>query len=250
MGHPNRPATTKLAGHMTYALQWSSLPKFSQDFAFLPPPQESPPEVQKPISPRLVVDYLQICRDGIRLRLGVRLDTSPDPKNPSKRMPAALYKRIQVACPPPTREGRAWEFGTRVSDGTEDGQPLPPTDDTWKDRGVFTVEGIPSLDQPEPSTIVFDRWLALPSSGIQPKIFTFTEEVDTRGFLSISYPQPHIGEEGAIQVGMDYFAEYMLKWSSLLPPNAYVAISLDRFWPPERESPDYIAQVQDCLLTT
>jgi hypothetical protein len=195
-----------------------------------------------------VFDFPQVCRNGVRLNLGVRVATHPQ-GSPENRL-RALYRRIQAASPPPTRDGRPWEHGIRVKDSTEDGQPLRVADgdDSWKRRGVFHLEGIPSLDQPAPSTIVLDRWLAVPAVQANPTTFAFTNEVDQRGFLSVSYPQPLTGDAGVTPVGVAYFEQYTLYWTRQLPPGAWVAISFDRFWPPERDSADYIAQVEDRML--
>jgi len=195
-----------------------------------------------------VFDFLQVCRNGIRLKFGVRVPTHP--QGPPEKRLRAIYRRIQAAAPPPTRDGRPWELGIRVKDGTEDGQPLRVADgdDSWKRRGVFHLEGIPSLDQPTPNTIVLDRWLAVPAVEAHPTTFAFTNEVDQRGFLSVSYPQPPIGDAGVTQVGVAYFEQYTLDWSRELSPGAWVAISFERFWPPERDSADYIAQVEDRML--
>ncbi len=195
-----------------------------------------------------VFDFPQVCRNGIALKFGVRDPTHPQGA-PEMRL-RALYRRIQAASPPPTRDGRPWELGIRVKDGTEDGQPLRVAggDDSWKRRGVFHLEGIPSLDQPTPNTIVLDRWLAVPAVQAHPTTLAFTNEVDQRGFLSVSYPQPPIQDEGVTRVGVAYYNQHTFHWARQLPPGAWVAISFDRFWPPERDSADYIAQVEDCML--
>ncbi|HZD01960.1 MAG TPA: hypothetical protein VFA46_17730 [Actinomycetes bacterium] len=195
-----------------------------------------------------VFDFLRVCRNGVQFKLGVR-SRQQDSDSAERRL-RAMYRRIQAAAPPPTRDGRPWELGIRVKDGTEDGQPLrvEDGDDSWKQQGVFHLEGLPSLDQPAPSSIVLDRWLAVPAAQASPTTLTFTNEVDQRGFLSASYPQPHIGEEGVTRVGVAYFDQYTFHWTRELPPGAWVAISFDRFWPPERHSVEYIAQVEDRML--
>ncbi len=197
-----------------------------------------------------VFDFLQVCRNGIQLKLGVRAPTHP--QGPPEKPPRAIYRRIQAASPPPTRDGRPWDLGIRVKDGTEDGQPLRVADgdDSWKRRGVYHLEGIPSLDQPTPNTIVLDRWMAVAAVQAHPTTFAFTNEVDQRGFLSVSYPQPHIGDDGVTPVGVAYFEQYTFHWARPLPARAWVAISFDRFWPPERHSADYIAQVEDRMLSS
>jgi hypothetical protein len=195
-----------------------------------------------------VFDLLQVCRNGIRLKFGVRVTTLP--QGVSQKPLRAIYRRIQAASPPSTRDGHPWEFGIRVNDGTKDGQPLRVADgdDSWKRRGVFHLEGIPSLDQPTANTIVLDRWLVVPAAQAHPTTFAFTNEVDQRGFLSVSYPQPPIGDDGVTPVSVAYFEQYTIDWTRELSPGAWVAISFDRFWPPERDSADYLAQVEDRIL--
>lgn len=193
-----------------------------------------------------IFDFRRICRHGVHFVLGVVPPTDPQAAR-GNRLPA-IYRRIQAASPPPRRaDQRPWEFGIRVHDDTEDGQPFRPGngDDSWKRRGMFFVEDIASLDQPEPGTIVLDRWLPVPA---RPVTWPFTRDIDQRGFRSASYPQPQIPDEGVTQVPVEYSAEYDLPWSRRLPPDSrWVAFSFDRFWPPERESVEYIAQVrEDC----
>jgi hypothetical protein len=193
-----------------------------------------------------IFDFLQICRHGVKFMLGVLPPTDPQAA-PGTRLPA-IYRRIQAASPPPDRaDKRPWEFGILVHNGTENGQPFRSEDgdDSWKRRGVFFVQDIASLDQPEPGSIVLDRWLAVPA---RPITLPFTRDIDQRGFRSASYPQPETGNEGVTQVPVDYCAAYDLAWFKPLPPDSrWVAFSFDRFWPPERESIEYIAQVQeDC----
>jgi hypothetical protein len=161
-----------------------------------------------------VFDFPRVCRHGFRLRFGVR------PPGGSRGAPGqrlrAFYTRIQAASPPPARDGLDWRFGIRVNNGTENGQPLGATDDdhSWKLHGVFHVDDIPSLDQPDPGTIVLDRWLAVPAAQASPTTFAFTNDVD--------------------QVGRE------------LPVNSWVAISFDRFYPPERNSVEFLAPVGAC----
>jgi hypothetical protein len=205
-----------------------------------------------------VIDVRQVCCHMIQLRLGIHLRA---PAEPPDALPAR-YVRIQAASPPPTRAGGPWEDGILVDDGMET-RPLLPTDadDPWKRRGVDWVTGIASLDQPKPSTIVLDRWLVLPARRAQlavlperaearaapaPASFTALNEVDPRGFLSVPYPLPRVDGRPVPEISVDYSGEYTLPWTRQLMPDGWVAISLDRFCPPERDSADYIAQVEDC----
>jgi hypothetical protein len=191
-----------------------------------------------------IFDFLQICRHSVKLNLGVI--PSPDPRATSGDRLPAIYRRIQGASPPPARaDGRPWEFGIRVHDGTENGQPFRPEDgdDSWKRQGVVFVRDIASLDQPAPATIVLDRWLVVPA---RPRIWEFPEPTNEPGFRSASYPQPDFGTEGVARVAVDYYGEYELPWSKVLPGgSAWVAFSFDRFQPPERESVEFIGRVQE-----
>jgi hypothetical protein len=79
-----------------------------------------------------------------------------------------------------------------------------------------------------------------------PTTLAFTDEIDQRGFLSGSYPQPPVEAGRVTRVPVDFYGEYELRWSGTLPAGTWVAISFDRFWPPERSSAEYITQVEDC----
>jgi hypothetical protein len=191
-----------------------------------------------------VFDFLRVCSHGVWFKFGVRPPASAQDGPPNRSHP--LYARIQAASPPPSRVDKLpWEFGIRVNDGTEEGQRLQVAagDDSWKRDGVFQVNGIPSLDQPAPDDIVLDRWLTVPGN---PTILEFNDEVDHLGFLSASYPQPELDESGVARVPLEYYGEYPIQWLRDLPAKSWVAISFDRFWPPERESVEYIAQVGNC----
>ncbi|HEY6710521.1 MAG TPA: hypothetical protein VJB61_23370 [Actinomycetota bacterium] len=193
-----------------------------------------------------IFDFLQICRHSVKLVFAVR--PPADPKTTAGDRLPAIYRRIQAATPPPERaDQRPWASGILVADGSEGGRPLRPEDgdEGWKKRGVKFVEDIASLGLPDPATIVLDQWLTVPAN---PITWPFSEEVDPRGFLSASYPQPVIGAGGVAHVPVDYREEYELSWSRPLPAGSrWVAFSFDRFWPPERESVEYIGWVEeDC----
>jgi hypothetical protein len=193
-----------------------------------------------------VFDFLRVCRHGFQLKLGL-VPPAPRPGAPGRQL-RAVYQRIQAASPPPARGGLDWRFGIRVNDGTENGRPLGATDGdhSWKRQGVLHVEDIPSLDQPDPGTIVLDRWLAVPAAQASPTTFAFTNEVDQVGFVSASYPQPHVEDGDVTLVAVDYYGVYDIRWSRELPPDSWVAISFDRFFPPERRSVEFLAPVGDC----
>jgi hypothetical protein len=189
-----------------------------------------------------VFRFLRICRHGLRFELGIL----PPPEKPADFGDGltALYRRVQVASPPPTRaDGREWEFGIFIPGGMGGDQPLPPDggDGSWKEALVYSAEDIASLGQPDPDTIVLDAWLTVPAD---VRTLEFDNEPDHLGFLSAPYPQPEF-QGGKAQVRVQYFDGYDIDWSHPGRLNNWVAISFDRFWPPERESVEFIGQVQE-----
>jgi hypothetical protein len=197
-----------------------------------------------------VFDFLRVCAHDVLFNFGVRPPIPSQPQDPRPERLRALYIRIQVASPPPPRVGAfPWEFGIRISDDhEEEGRPFDPAaaDPSWKQKGVFQVKGIPSLDQPDPGDILVDKWLTVCSAKDDPTTVKFNDDVDKRGFLSAWYPQPDLDESGEADVEVDYYGNYHIPWPKTLPLNSWLAISFDRFSPPERESVEYIAQVGDC----
>jgi hypothetical protein len=197
-----------------------------------------------------LIDVLRVGRDGVRFRFAAQLHLSEYGRTgpPATALPT-LYQRIQ-ATSQPTRVGGPWQDGIRVNDGTENGRPFTlregrSLDDAWQRRGVFWLEGIPNLDLPEPDTIILDEQIELPFRwAMEVPIIDY---VDPRGFLSIPYPQPE-QTDTITYVGVNYFGEYTLAWTRPLQPGDWVAISFDRFQPPDRSSADYLAQVEDVNL--
>ena len=195
-----------------------------------------------------VFDFLRICAHDVLFVFGVRPPAASQGARPERLR--ALYTRIQVASPPPSRvDNLPWEFGIRVNDPVEEeGRPLDPAaaDASWKEQGVFQVKGVPSLDQPDPGDILVDTWLTVCAAKDDPTTVRFTKETDSRGFLSGWYPQPELDKGGEALVPVHYYGKYHLRWPNTLPRSSWLAISFDRFWPPERESVEYIAQVGEC----
>jgi hypothetical protein len=195
-----------------------------------------------------VFDFLRVCAHDVLFILGVRPPAASQGARPERLR--ALYTRVQVASPPPRRvDNLPWEFGIRVNDPRElEGRPFDPAaaDASWKQQGVFQVKGVPSLDQPDPGDILVDTWLTVSAAKEDLTTLRFTKGLDQRGFLSAWYPQPELDERGEALVPVDYYGKYHLRWPRTLPRNSWLAISFDRFWPPERESVEYVAQVGDC----
>ena len=189
-----------------------------------------------------IFDFVQICRHGVKLVFGVIQPTNPQ-ASAGSRLPA-IYRRLQAASPPPPRaDGSEWTSGM-LPNASQALQPSSPSGD-WENPGVRFAEDIASLGQPPPDTIKLDQWLTVPADPVKRM---FTDEPAPLGFLSAPYPQPVLGAGGVTDVQVDYnVATELLPWSNPPEPGDWVAFSFDRFWPPERESVEFIGRVQaDC----
>jgi hypothetical protein len=192
-----------------------------------------------------IFDFLQICRHGVKLVFGIIPPTNP--QAPAGSRPPAVYVRIQAASPPPRRaDGSEWTYGM-----LNDGLALPPSPPPggWEKPAERFADDIASLGQPPPDTIKLDQWLTVPAD---PGKRMFTDEPAPLGFLSARYPQPVLGADGVAYVEVEYniATDEPLPWSNPSDPpkpGSWVVFSFDRFWPPERESVEFIGQVQaDC----
>jgi hypothetical protein len=190
-----------------------------------------------------IFDFVQICRHGVKLVFGVIPPTNPK-ASAGSRLPA-IYRRIQAASPPPCRaDGSEWTDGM-----LNDGHALPPLPPPggWKNPAERFAEDIASLRQPPPHTIKLDQWLTVPANPVERMV---TNKPAPLGFLSAPYPQPVPGADGVAHVKVDYniATDELLPWSTDRPepqPGDWVAFSFDRFQPPERESVEFIGQVQE-----
>src|SRR6185312_16357621 len=73
--------------------------------------------------------------------------------------PPALFRRVQAASPPPTRDGEPWHAVMTV-----DGEPFDPAAQRGRRGGLARAEpeeGVNSLDTPEPDTIVLDQMFSM-----------------------------------------------------------------------------------------
>ena len=201
-----------------------------------------------------IIDVLRIGCDGIRFRFAAQLHLPSFGRDrPPEQALTTLYGVwIQAASPPPDRTSDAgaipWEQGIWVGDGSQAGLPFtaptlgPGQDNRWKQLGVSLDEDIAALGTPDPATIVLDQGLTVPFEW--GREIAFRDEVDPLGFLSVRYPQPTM--TGPVtNVGVNYYGEYTLAWRRRLQPGDWVALSFDRFGPPERKSADFITQVED-----
>lgn len=209
------------------------------------------------------MQIVKVGRDGIRFCFGAELHLPEqpgqppyDPPRPPNQALPAEYERFWVtaASPPPNRDGLPWEWGLLLNDPDAGDSPPPfhppsagsEENEKWQRWGITWSEGIPSLDKPPPETIVLDQALAVRFEW--EREMTFNDAPDPLGFLSVPYKQPYEYGPGLTSVGVNYYGEYTLPWSKPLPHGAWVAISFDRFWPPDRPSADFITRVRDCNL--
>jgi len=194
-----------------------------------------------------VLDFLSAGRASLRFRLGLQFRGALQPTPPADSLLPARYVRLQVASPPPDRvDGTAWHEGLRDSDGAPFDPDNPPADGK-----VDPVQGIAPLDQPDPSTIVLDRWLAVPvvpPTGALTRAFTLGTPDPKKGplsFLSVPYPQPSVKGTGPPAAGVTYYTQEEIDFDpDRSVHEGWIAVSLSRFFPPERASADYIVQVR------
>ncbi len=193
-----------------------------------------------------VLEPLSADPERLRFRLGLQFRDPLRPAPPQGSLLPARYVRIQVASPPPGRvDGTEWEKGLRVSSGAAFEPDNPPADGK-----VSPLHGIAPLGQPSRSTIVFDRWLVVPAVPLTRALTrTFTLGPPDPGsqpvsFLSVPYPAPSIDGTPLGVAGVAYYCEDELAFDRPADEN-WIAVSLDRFFPPERESADYIIRVTE-----
>lgn len=175
------------------------------------------------------VRVLLVARDGIRLEVvGLRamadadtIRSLPLPKEP----PPFRRVWIQAASPPPPRvDGRPWDEAY----GGDAASSSP-------------YDGLAKLSLPAPTTIVLNQQLALSlQRGMQIEV-TRPDPGDPMGFPANGYPQP------TEPVDVDFRGEYELGWMRPLSPDAWVALSFDRF-DPDALSTALIARVTDTWL--
>jgi hypothetical protein len=198
-----------------------------------------------------VLEPVRVCRHKLAFRLGVEFRIANRTPPPPESLLDARYFRLQVASPPPGRvDGSDWWCGLRVIDGTGNGREFTKADSSWRDTGVFPLGGISSLGQPQPDTLVLDRWLAVPA--VRPStapattfILTAPDEPSigpTNYFLSAPYPPPAIAGKRLSLAGVNYYGEWDLPLTGAV--TEWIAISLDVFSPPDRFSVDYIVAVE------
>jgi hypothetical protein len=186
------------------------------------------------------VELLGVCRHFLRFAFGAPLGY-PYAAAPLAvdNPPPALFRRVQVASPPPNRQGAHWKTGLVTDNGAFD----PDTFDGPL-RQVRAEEDAIALDIPEPETVALDWWIRVPKTK-KKKTMTFPGPDRDLGFLSVPYwnPVPWPGETVTRRV--EYYATHTLKFPDPLA-GSWIAISFDAFCPPERDSADLIARIGDC----
>jgi hypothetical protein len=206
-----------------------------------------------------VLEFRAADRDHLAFRLGLQFRDLE--KRPSTGLLPARYVRVQVASPPPRRvDGTLWAEGLVVSSGARFDPDNPPADGK-----VFPISGIAPLDQPDPGTIVLDRWLAAPAvtdpdvmgadvadNDAPTQIFTLGPADPRDGwplsFLSVAYPDPSIDGTPLSKARVNYYRDddppvRFEREVNIAEDGVWVAVSADRFFPPERPSADYIVRL-------
>ena len=188
----------------------------------------------------LGVEVLIAARDGIRLRLVSNLhlgDVGP-PDYPLPNRPQSL----QAASPPPERvDGRRWYEPIRDLDG----RPLFAAEaeaDSWK-QGVRFADDVTPLAAPAPETVTLDQQVMLSFQWAREVSYAAGGGHYPTGFVSGPYDQPEAGRP----FGADFYGEFELAWRHELDPDAWLAISFERF-EPGRRSVEFLTRVTDAWL--
>ena len=135
------------------------------------------------------------------------------------------------------------------------GDPFDPGNPP-ADGQVFPIGGAP-LGQPDPRTIVLDRWFVVPRAPDHAQPFSLGPAGPKGGplsFRSIPYPDPTDPTDGKTlsQVEVDYClptAPFEItpvpfdREVNIAVDGVWVAVSLERFFPPERASAESIVRV-------
>ncbi len=151
--------------------------------------------------------------------------------------PESLFRRVQIASPPPSRSGKAWQTGLTLN-----GVAFDPAGSKAHLNDVKFVAGIDNLDAPDPDTIVLDHWFELPRA---PRTVSWSWDEPRPYLLSFPYWQPISGPGDTATRDVDYSAVLRLNWTK--PPTAsWVAVSFDAFWPPERDSAEVLIPLGAC----
>jgi hypothetical protein len=187
----------------------------------------------------LGIEVLVTARDCVRLRLAAHLPAEAiPPAYPLPNRPQPL----QAASPPPERvDGRRWYEPIRDLEG----RPLFADEgkaDSWK-RGVRFTDDCTPLGTPASETVVLDQQVMLAFGWARAIGYAPGGGHYPNGFISAPYDQPPPDQ------GMDvhFYGEFELAWRRALDPDAWVAISFERF-EPGRQSVEFLTKVTDTWL--
>jgi hypothetical protein len=178
------------------------------------------------------------CTHALRFALATPLDYPYAAAGISTNTPPpAMYRRVQVVSPPPDRGGEPWHAGLTLDD-----KPFHPGVPTDRLGEVRIEDGIPSLDLPDPSSIVLDRWFSIPR---QRATIVFPGSDAGEHLLSVQYWNPVPSGEQSVTREVDYHGSYRMEFDRP-PVSDWIAVSFDGFWPPERDSADVLIPLGDC----
>ena len=182
------------------------------------------------------VEILGACRHALRFAFGAPVGYPyAAARIASDNPPPALFRRVQVAWPPPERQGEPWQAGLRTSSG-----PFDPDNPPAQLSEVWAQDGAVALDEPNPDSIVLDWFFSVPRTR-QTMSFPGPDQDFT--VLSVPY------WKGQQTANVEYFVTRRLAFPEELSDEQrgkWIAISFDAFWPPERDSADVIARLGEC----
>jgi hypothetical protein len=178
------------------------------------------------------VEILGACRHALRFAFGAPVGYPYAAAGiASDNPPPALFRRVQVAWPPPERQGDPWQTGLRTPAG-----PFDPDNPPARLGDVWAQDGAVALDRPEPASIVLDWFFSVPRTRQ-----TMSFPGHDQDFTVVSVPY----WKGPQTVDVEYFVTRRLTFMKE-PEGEWIAISFDAFWPPERDSADVIARLGEC----
>ncbi|AEV83521.1 hypothetical protein ACWT_2920 [Actinoplanes sp. SE50] len=178
------------------------------------------------------------CAHALRFALAAPLDYPYAAAGISTTTPPpALFRRVQVASPPPDRGAEPWHTGLTLDD--KPFQADLPTDRLGE---VRLEDGIPSLDLPDPSSIVLDRWFSVPR---RSSTIAFPGRDFGQYLLSVQYWNPVPPGEPAVTRDVAYHGTYRFEFERP-PAGDWIAVSFEGFWPPERDSADLLIPLGEC----
>src|SRR5689334_12039278 len=146
------------------------------------------------------------CKHSLRFSFAAPLDYPYAPAELAKdNPPPALFRRMQAASPPPTRQGAPWATGLTV-----DGRPFDPDGELGRLDKVQHPEGAVNLDSPAPETVVLDWTFEVPRDQ-----HTVTMPGDDEGtfLLSVPYWNPAEAGGGSVTKTVDYYATHRVAWN-------------------------------------